>query len=56
MIPMLNVAALVLAHAGDVPHLHPHETGLAIGLVLALIAGGVLALPKRRNAIVSQDS
>jgi hypothetical protein len=53
MIPLLNAAASVLAHAGAVPHVHPHDTGLALGLVLALIAGGVLAILTRRKPAVS---
>lgn len=50
MIPLLNAAALVLAHAGEAPHVHPHETGVALGLVVALIAGSVLAMLKGRES------
>jgi hypothetical protein len=56
MMPLLNAAAIVLAHAGEIPHVHPHETGLALGLAVALIASSVLALLKRRNSIASQGS
>jgi hypothetical protein len=49
MIPLLNAAAIVLAHASEVPHAHPHQTDLALGLGLALIAGSVLAMLKRRK-------
>ena len=53
MSPLLSAAAIVLAHANAVPHVHPHEAGLAVGLVLALIASGVLAALKRRKPAAS---
>ena len=42
--------ALLLVHGGQIPHVHPHETVVAVGIVLALIAGGVLAVLRRRPA------
>ncbi|MGE5802222.1 MAG: hypothetical protein ACM358_08175 [Gemmatimonadota bacterium] len=36
--------ALLLVHAGQIPHVHPHETGVVVCVVLALIAGGALAM------------
>jgi hypothetical protein len=53
MIPLLSLATIVLAHGNAVPHVHPHEAGLAVSLVLALIAGGVLAVLKRRKPAAS---
>lgn len=51
MIPLLT-AALAFAHTGEIPHVHPHEAGLALGLslVLAFVAGAALALLKRKPA------
>jgi hypothetical protein len=48
----MTMISLLLAHASEIPHVHPHETGLALGLslVLAFLAGGVLAMLKRRPA------
>lgn len=40
--------ALLLVHGGQVPHVHPHETVVALCVVLALIAGGVLAMLRRK--------
>jgi hypothetical protein len=51
MIALLN-AGMVLVHAREIPHVHPHEAGvaLAISLVLAFMAGTVFALLKRKPA------
>jgi hypothetical protein len=44
----LTMFTLLLVHSGQIPHVHPHETGVALGVVLALIAGGVLAMRRRK--------
>ncbi len=43
---------IFLAHASELPHVHPHETGVALGLalVLAFIVGSVAAMLRRRPA------
>lgn len=43
---------LLLVHAGEIPHVHPHETGLALALslVLAFTVGSVVAVLKRKPA------
>lgn len=50
MLALLTSSAVVLAHAGELPHVHPHETGVALGLalVLAFTVGSVVAMLKRR--------
>jgi Mg/Co/Ni transporter MgtE len=52
MLALLHPTAIVLAHASEVPHVHPQETGVALGLglVLAFIIGSVLAMLKRKPA------
>lgn len=52
MLALLTLSAVVLAHTGKLPHVHPHETGVALGLglVLAFTLGTVVAMLKRRPA------
>lgn len=52
MLILLNPSEFVLAHTGNVPHVHPHELGvvLALGLVLAFIVGRVAASLRRRSS------
>jgi len=39
---------LILAHAGPVPHIHPHEAPLVVALVLVLGVAAALLHGKRR--------
>lgn len=53
MLALLNATGFILAHAGDIPHVHPHAAGVALGagLVLAFVVGGVAIL--KRKTVVS---
>lgn len=50
MIATLPAAAVALMHTNGVPHVHPHEAILIVGLLLAVVGLGAAALVKRRRS------